>query len=267
MVGGSEIAAGAVRGRRRRVAEAVPRGRARPGGGRCGDPVRGGDSGPAFVAFAAAGVEVAVIEAGLGGRLDATNVIPSRVTALTSIGLEHTEYLGETALEIAAEKLAVLQRPLDARRSARCRPRGQRPRPAHRRRARRPVHQRRRAGERSGPGRPRARTCAGNLAVARGRRQSRSTGPLDPATGRRGGRRGAASRGAWRLRAATRRWSRDAAHNPDGAQRPRRGPSRRRRRAAGRGLHRDPGGEGRGGDLGAARPVARRRLSSPRFRP
>lgn len=63
----------------------------------------------AFVAFAAAGVEVAVVEAGLGGRLDATNVLPSRVTALTSIGIEHTEYLGETVLEIAGEKLAVLQ--------------------------------------------------------------------------------------------------------------------------------------------------------------
>jgi dihydrofolate synthase/folylpolyglutamate synthase len=63
----------------------------------------------AFVALAAAGVEVAVIEAGLGGRLDATNVIPSRVTALSSVGLEHTEWLGETASEIAAEKLAVLR--------------------------------------------------------------------------------------------------------------------------------------------------------------
>jgi dihydrofolate synthase/folylpolyglutamate synthase len=63
----------------------------------------------AFVAFAAAGVEVAVVEAGLGGRLDATNTIPSRVTVLTSIGLDHTEWLGETELEIAAEKLAVLR--------------------------------------------------------------------------------------------------------------------------------------------------------------
>jgi dihydrofolate synthase/folylpolyglutamate synthase len=63
----------------------------------------------AFVALAAAGVDVAVIEAGLGGRLDATNVIPSRVTAVTSVGLEHTEWLGETATEIAAEKLAVLR--------------------------------------------------------------------------------------------------------------------------------------------------------------
>ncbi|HWP33104.1 MAG TPA: cyanophycin synthetase [Solirubrobacterales bacterium] len=63
----------------------------------------------AFVAFAAAGVDVGVIEAGLGGRLDATNTIPSRVTVLTSIGLDHTEWLGETETEIAAEKLAVLR--------------------------------------------------------------------------------------------------------------------------------------------------------------
>jgi dihydrofolate synthase/folylpolyglutamate synthase len=62
-----------------------------------------------FVALANARVEVAVVEAGLGGRLDATNTIPSRVTAVTSIGLDHTEWLGETELEIAAEKLAVLR--------------------------------------------------------------------------------------------------------------------------------------------------------------
>lgn len=67
------------------------------------------DTAAAFVALAAAGVEVAVIEAGLGGRLDATNVLPSRVTALTSIGLEHTQWLGDTELEIAGEKLAVLR--------------------------------------------------------------------------------------------------------------------------------------------------------------
>jgi len=62
-----------------------------------------------FVALANARVEVAVVEAGLGGRLDATNTIPSRVTVLTSIGLDHTEWLGETEVEIAAEKLAVLR--------------------------------------------------------------------------------------------------------------------------------------------------------------
>jgi dihydrofolate synthase/folylpolyglutamate synthase len=62
-----------------------------------------------FVALANARVQAAVVEAGLGGRLDATNTIPSKVTALTSIGLDHTEWLGETELEIAAEKLAVLR--------------------------------------------------------------------------------------------------------------------------------------------------------------
>jgi dihydrofolate synthase / folylpolyglutamate synthase len=63
----------------------------------------------AFVALAAARVEFGVIEAGLGGRLDATNVLPSRVTALSSVGLEHTQWLGDTEEQIAAEKLAVLR--------------------------------------------------------------------------------------------------------------------------------------------------------------
>jgi dihydrofolate synthase / folylpolyglutamate synthase len=63
----------------------------------------------AFVAMAAASVEVGVIEAGLGGRLDATNVLPSKATVLTSVGLDHTEWLGETEEQIAAEKLAVLR--------------------------------------------------------------------------------------------------------------------------------------------------------------
>lgn len=62
----------------------------------------------AFVALATSGVELGVIEAGLGGRLDATNVLRSNVTALTSIDLEHTQWLGDTVEEIAAEKLAVL---------------------------------------------------------------------------------------------------------------------------------------------------------------
>jgi dihydrofolate synthase / folylpolyglutamate synthase len=67
------------------------------------------DTAAAFLAFAEARVEYAVIEAGLGGRLDATNVIPSQLTVLTSVGLDHTEWLGETLEEIAAEKLAVLR--------------------------------------------------------------------------------------------------------------------------------------------------------------
>lgn len=67
------------------------------------------DTAAAFLAFAQSRVRWAVIEAGLGGRLDATNVIPSRLTVLTSVGLDHTEWLGETLEEIAAEKLAVLR--------------------------------------------------------------------------------------------------------------------------------------------------------------
>lgn len=62
-----------------------------------------------FLALAGARVQAAVIEAGLGGRLDATNTIPSKVTVLTSVGLDHTEWLGETEVAIAAEKLAVLR--------------------------------------------------------------------------------------------------------------------------------------------------------------
>jgi dihydrofolate synthase / folylpolyglutamate synthase len=63
----------------------------------------------AFHALATAGVEVAVIEAGLGGRYDATNVIPSKVQVLTSVGLDHTRWLGDTIAEIATEKLAVVR--------------------------------------------------------------------------------------------------------------------------------------------------------------
>src|SRR3954466_8658551 len=61
----------------------------------------------AFADFAARGARVAAIEAGLGGRHDATNTIDARVVLLTNIGLEHTDVLGGTRDEIAAEKLAV----------------------------------------------------------------------------------------------------------------------------------------------------------------
>jgi dihydrofolate synthase/folylpolyglutamate synthase len=54
------------------------------------------------------GVDVAVIEAGLGGRYDATSVIEPRVTVLTNVGLEHTRWLGPTIRDIAEEKLAVV---------------------------------------------------------------------------------------------------------------------------------------------------------------
>ncbi len=64
----------------------------------------------ALVAFAAAHVDVAVVEAGLGGRFDATNVLQTRVVLLTNVGLEHTDVLGDTLGAIAREKLAVAQK-------------------------------------------------------------------------------------------------------------------------------------------------------------
>ena len=62
----------------------------------------------ALRAFSDARVDVVVVEAGLGGRFDATNVVSSRVVLLTNVGLEHTDVLGDTVEEIATEKLAVV---------------------------------------------------------------------------------------------------------------------------------------------------------------
>jgi dihydrofolate synthase/folylpolyglutamate synthase len=64
-------------------------------------------TGAALAAFAEAGVDVAVVEAGLGGRHDATNVLRTRVVLLTNVGLDHTDVLGDTVEAIATEKLAV----------------------------------------------------------------------------------------------------------------------------------------------------------------
>ncbi|HEY6834908.1 MAG TPA: Mur ligase family protein [Gaiellaceae bacterium] len=61
----------------------------------------------AFAEFADRRVDVAVVEAGLGGRLDATNVLDARIVVLTNVALDHTDVLGETREQIAAEKLAV----------------------------------------------------------------------------------------------------------------------------------------------------------------
>jgi dihydrofolate synthase / folylpolyglutamate synthase len=63
----------------------------------------------AFAEFAEASVEVAVVEAGLGGRYDATNVLDAPVVVLTNVALEHTDVLGSTREEIAGEKLAVVR--------------------------------------------------------------------------------------------------------------------------------------------------------------
>jgi dihydrofolate synthase/folylpolyglutamate synthase len=62
-----------------------------------------------FCYFADMGVELAVLEVGLGGRLDATNSVEPVVSVITDIGIDHTEYLGETLREIAGEKAGILR--------------------------------------------------------------------------------------------------------------------------------------------------------------
>ena len=62
----------------------------------------------ALAEFAAAGVDIAVVEAGLGGRLDATNVLDARIVVVTNVSLDHTDVLGDTREQIAREKLAVV---------------------------------------------------------------------------------------------------------------------------------------------------------------
>ena len=63
----------------------------------------------AFLIFAEQGVDVAVIEVGLGGRLDATNACEPALSLITEIGLEHRQYLGETLTSIAREKAGILR--------------------------------------------------------------------------------------------------------------------------------------------------------------
>ena len=64
----------------------------------------------AFEYFASAGVEIAVLEVGIGGRLDATNVADPLLSAITDISLDHTEWLGNTLTEIAREKAGIVRR-------------------------------------------------------------------------------------------------------------------------------------------------------------
>lgn len=63
----------------------------------------------AFVAFAARGVEIAVIETGLGGRLDATNAAEAEIAVLTPIGIDHAQWLGSTVELIAKEKCGIIK--------------------------------------------------------------------------------------------------------------------------------------------------------------
>jgi len=65
----------------------------------------------AFAAFADAPVDIAIVECGMGGRWDATNVIDAPVAVITSIGIDHAEYLGDTLAKIAAEKAGIIAAP------------------------------------------------------------------------------------------------------------------------------------------------------------
>jgi dihydrofolate synthase / folylpolyglutamate synthase len=68
----------------------------------------------AFDLFARSNVDAAIVETGLGGRLDSTNVVLPLVAGVTSIGIDHVEYLGETREEIAAEKAGIFKRDVPA---------------------------------------------------------------------------------------------------------------------------------------------------------
>lgn len=66
-------------------------------------------TGMAFLRFAEAEVDVGIIETGLGGRLDATNVLDPELSVITSISLDHTDILGDTLEAIAAEKAGIIK--------------------------------------------------------------------------------------------------------------------------------------------------------------
>ncbi|WP_235675956.1 bifunctional tetrahydrofolate synthase/dihydrofolate synthase [Mycolicibacter arupensis] len=70
-------------------------------------------TGMAFAAFADAPVDVAVVEVGMGGRWDATNVVGAPVAVITPIGIDHVDYLGEDIAGIAAEKAGIIHRSPD----------------------------------------------------------------------------------------------------------------------------------------------------------
>ena len=65
--------------------------------------------GLAFDYFAKSKVDIAIIEVGLGGRLDSTNIINPELSVITNIGLDHTQFLGETLQKIAAEKAEIIK--------------------------------------------------------------------------------------------------------------------------------------------------------------
>ena len=67
----------------------------------------------AFAAFADAPIDVAVIEAGMGGTWDATNIVDSEVAVVTPVAMDHSDWLGETIAEIAEHKAGIIKSPAD----------------------------------------------------------------------------------------------------------------------------------------------------------
>ncbi len=65
--------------------------------------------GLAFYYFAHKEVDIAIIEVGMGGRLDATNILNPEVSIITNIGLDHTKFLGDNLLDIAFEKAGIIK--------------------------------------------------------------------------------------------------------------------------------------------------------------
>jgi dihydrofolate synthase/folylpolyglutamate synthase len=63
----------------------------------------------AFVWFQEQGVEWAIVEAGMGGRLDATNILTPQLTVITNVGMDHQQFLGDTIIDIAAEKAGIMK--------------------------------------------------------------------------------------------------------------------------------------------------------------
>ena len=134
----------------------------------------------ALAAFADAEVDVAVVEAGLGGRHDATNVLDTRVVVLTNVALDHMDVLGDTREAIAAEKLAVVQPGLRRRpRRAgvgRASPTRTAPPRVERHGAQQPRARRRRGG---GVPRPAGRPAAAEGVALPGRLERRGEHPLE----------------------------------------------------------------------------------------
>src|SRR5690606_1652234 len=64
--------------------------------------------GMAYARFAEAPVDVAVVEVGMGGRWDATNVVQNKVSVIGPISVDHAKYLGESATQVAAEKAGIM---------------------------------------------------------------------------------------------------------------------------------------------------------------